>query len=128
MSINYYLKKGFSIGVGTGLNAVKFERHPILQNEYYDKIMIPAFLKFRYTKPLNSNWNITSDFNLGYQFSKNYFDYSDKGFDYIEKGGNLYSVSIGVRKKINKYFFLFKIGHEFNQFNNLIDNNLTDNN
>lgn len=117
-NLNYNLNKHFSTGVGLGINISKFEHHPLVADEYYDKVMIPMYLRIRYQNQFCDNWFFLSDLNGGYQYVDHRFGYSGIGYDYSESGGLLIGFDIGIGKDLGKYTPIFKLGYELNQFSN----------
>lgn len=116
LTANYALDDVFSMGIGAGVSFAKMESHPIVSNEYLDKVFIPVFLRFRYQKYYSGNWTFLSEVNGGYQFYKFVYGYSGQGFDFKETGGLLLNFNIGVGKKIDRFTPILKIGYELNQF------------
>ena len=132
LSLNYELNNAFSIGIGSGINVIETEKHPLIAGEYYSKVLLPFFLRFRYQKNISEKWKILSDLNLGYQFTNFRYGNSEEGFDFQEEGGVLANIDIGIGKNIGKYSAFFKLGYELNQFQSKvslrsIDNTIEDN-
>jgi len=118
LSMNYILDRSFSVGIGAGLNVAKHEYNPVNFDEYYDKVMIPIYLRFNYEYNLQKEWMILSNINLGYQFSDQNFNNTENGFILQQKGGVIAGIDIGAGKKVNRFSPYMKLGYEFNYFNN----------
>jgi len=116
LSINYELNDSFLTGIGSGINVVEAESHPVIGSEYYSKILLPFYLRLRYQKNISKNWKFITDLNAGYQYTDFRYGNSDEGFDFKEKGGLLANIDLGVGKNIGKYTSFFKLGYELNQF------------
>ena len=114
--LNYSLNQKFSMGVGSGIDIVKFDMHPIISDEYYDRIMLPLLLKVRYQSALTGNWLLLSEVSTGYQFFDFRYGNTQEGFLYQESGGFIFGFDVGIGKKVGKYLPIFKVGYEFNQF------------
>ncbi|MCM4155974.1 hypothetical protein [Gramella sp. AN32] len=115
-SLNYQINKSFIMGIGSGINVVHKDKHPIISNEYYDKIMLPLFTKFRYHHQFAENWLFSTDLNAGYQVSQFLYGYSNGEYDFEEKGGLLANLDFGIGKNLGKYTPVLKLGYEINQF------------
>lgn len=115
-SLNYKFNEKFSTGLGSGINIIKNQKHPIVSNEYYDKILFPLFVKFRYQKQFFENWVFLIDLNGGYQLSDFRYGNSNEGFDFQMKGGFLANIDLGIGKDLGKYTPILKLGYEINQF------------
>ncbi len=116
LSLNYKLNNSFSTGIGSGINVVEAESHPVIGSEYYSKVLLPFYLRFRYQMDIAENWKILSDLNAGYQYTDFRYGNSEEGFDFQEKGGLLANVDLGIGRTIGKYTSFFKLGYEINQF------------
>jgi hypothetical protein len=127
LSLNYKLNSIFSLGIGSGINVVETEKHPLLGGEYYSKVLLPFFLRFRYQKNISEKWKILSDLNVGYQFTNFRYGNSEEGFDFQEEGGVLANIDLGIGKNIGKYTAFFKLGYELNQFQNKVSLRSIDN-
>lgn len=117
LSLNYKLNNTFSTGIGSGINVVEQQEHPVIGNEYYTKVLLPFFLRFRYQKDISENWKFISDLNAGYQYTDFRYGNSEEGFDFQEKGGLLANLDLGIGRNIGKYTSFIKLGYELNQFN-----------
>ena len=116
--LNYHYSKKLTAGVGSGIDIVKFEKHPIAIDEYYDRITIPFFLKIGYQRELSNSWLLLSDVHSGYQFLDFRYGNTQEGFLYQESGGLMVNVNLGIGKQVGKYLPIVKLGYEFNQFSN----------
>ena len=128
-SLNYQINKSYVIGIGSGINVVHKDKHPILSKEYYDRIMLPIFIKFRYQNQFSDNWLFITDINSGIQLSQFLYGISYDTYDYEENGGLLANLDVGIGKKLGKYTPILKVGYEINQFRRIerisrIDKNL----
>lgn len=117
-SLNYLINKNFSIGVVSGINAVKYENNPLTGGEYYDKVMFPLSTQVKYQRSFSNNWIVFSDLKGGYQFYKSNFGNTENGFFYEEEGGIVLGIDFGISKKLKKFTPQIKIGYELNKFSN----------
>jgi len=115
-NVNYNFNDHFSSGVGVNINIEKFENHPVIAYEYYDKVLIPLYLRIRYQNEIKTNWFLLSDLYFGYQFSDFKYWNTVNGFYFQESGGLLLGFDIGFGGKLGRYKPIFKIGYELNQF------------
>ncbi len=132
LSVNYQLSKSFVVGIGSGINVVHKDKHPVLPNEYYDKIMLPLFGKLRYQNQFSGNWLFITDLNAGHQLSQFLYGYSNDEYNFEEKGGLIANLDLGIGKTIGRYTPILKLGYEINYFKRItslgwIDESLTDN-
>ncbi len=132
-SLNVNLHHGFtqhfSAGLGVGFGFVKYEPIPLNPSSYYDKLLVPLYLRVRYSLPLKNNWSVLAEVDGGYQFTGSRWDYiKDAGdFRVEENGGATVGVTFGIGKSLKKYTPTFKIGYEFNQFQRKYVYKFTDN-
>lgn len=116
MSLNYKLNDPFSIGIGSGINVVEAEKHPVIGYEHYTKVLLPFFFRFRYQTDISEKWKFLSDLNAGYQYTDFRYGNTEEGFDFQEKGGLLANIDLGIGRNYGKYTSFFKLGYELNQF------------
>lgn len=120
LSLNYELNNAFSIGIGSGINVIETEKHPLIAGEYYSKVLLPFFFRFRYKRNISEKWKFLSDLNAGYQYTNSIYGNSEEGFDFQEEGGILANIDLGIGRNIGKYTTFFKLGYEINQFQNIV--------
>ena len=112
----YKVNNHFALGIGSGISIVKFEKNPVIGNEYFDRVSVPFYLRLGYQRKNDSNWTFLSDLNSGYQYYDFRFGNTDEGFYFQETGGLLINLNVGIGKKIYRFTPILKIGYELNQF------------
>lgn len=116
LSLNYNLSSRFSLGIGSGINITKFDKHPVISDEYYDRVTFPLLASLSYTKDLHRNWFLLSRLKSGYQFADFRFVNTEEGFTFQETGGLISSFDVGLGRQFGQYTPHFTLGYEFNQF------------
>ena len=118
LNAHYRISNNFSAGLGFGFSFAKYESIPLDPYSYYDKMMIPFYLRFRFDKNLKNDWFIISDLDLGYNYTNNRWRFinDEYGFKAEESGGGMAGINIGVGKSFKKYSPIFKVAYEFSQF------------
>lgn len=117
LSVLYRLNESFKIGIGSGINAEFFDDYPFIDNEYYNRLMIPVFGKLRYERKYNEKINVLSDLDFGYQVFDNRMLNDSNGFYFLDKGGFLSGIDLGAEYMIANYKLYLKAGYEINQYN-----------
>lgn len=116
VGVNYKIVSGVSIGLASGINVVKFDNHPVVADEYYDRVMFPLLLKAGYQRDMGKGWFYNLTLAGGHQFADFKFANTVDGFLFQEFGGVIGYANIGIGKAFGKYNPVFSLGYEINQF------------
>lgn len=117
VALNYKLNQTLNLGIGAGLNVVKYLPNPTRFNAFYDRVSAPLFLKLSYTYQ-KERWAVIPQVLIGYQFAASYLDSYQTTWTLIEYGGLMTGFDMRFMRMSKKYAPYFLVGYEFNQFNN----------
>ena len=90
------------------------DRHPVISDEYYDRIMFPLLAVITYNYDLNRKWFLLSRIKSGYLFADFRFSNTTDGFTFHETGGVIFNFDFGIGKEFVKYSPFITFGYEFN--------------
>ncbi len=112
----YSVNKLFMVGIGGGVNGEFYERHPIVNGESYNRLIVPFFVKLRHQRVVGQNTILLLDLNAGYQLYKNGYLASEYGYTFEDTGGIMAGAEIGIGRAIGENTVLCKVGYELNQY------------
>ena len=112
----YSVNKLFMVGIGGGVNGEFYERHPIVNGESYNRLIVPFFVKLRHQRVVGQHTILLLDLNAGYQLYKNGYLASEYGYTFEDTGGIMAGAEIGIGRAIGENTVLCKVGYELNQY------------
>ncbi|MEM6262302.1 MAG: hypothetical protein AAGI38_07340 [Bacteroidota bacterium] len=115
-AIYHKLGSNFAVGAGGEVNVVKYQRNPVIGDEYYDKVFFPVSIRGQYRREFIDGLPFLAEVRGGYIIANDNFANSPDGFFFIERGRLMGGASLGVTKRVAPYTLVVKAGYEILQF------------